>query len=271
MKKPLLYILLLTILLPAAAGDKVPQVMDEYEKKIYKDSLNFKMPFRILTPSPVVKGQKYPLVIFLHGAGERGDDNESQLTYGAGFFSNPVNTDRYPAYVIFPQCSSRSWVIMDGEKTFRRGNKVPEESIAEKTLMNLIDNVIRSCPIDESRIYIMGLSMGAIAAYDLVCRYPDRFAAAVPICGAVNPDRLNNAKGVKFMIFHGENDEEVPLVCGREAYKALNSAGATVEYVEFAGVGHECWDDAFNYPTLMSWLFSQQRALDTENMAESYF
>ena len=71
------------------------------------------------------------------------------------------------------------------------------------------------------------------------------------------------------MIFHGENDEQVPLVCGREAYRKLNAMGATVEYIEFAGIGHECWDEAFNYPSLLPWLFSQSKVSDSHNVAET--
>ena len=126
--------------------------------------------------------------------------------------------------------------------------------------MSLIGDVVAANPIDPSRIYIVGISMGGIAAYDIVCRHPNVFAAAVPICGAVNPERLADAKDVKFMIFHGEDDEEVPSICSREAYKALSAAGAQVDYVEFAGIGHECWSSAFNYPTLLPWLFAQTKS-----------
>lgn len=101
--------------------------------------------------------------------------------------------------------------------------------------------------------------MGGIAVYDLACRYPERFAAAVPICGAVNPDRLKNTSDISFLIFHGAQDEEVPVLCSRKAYVMLDSIGAKVDYVEFAGEGHECWTSAFNYPTLLPWLFAQTK------------
>lgn len=249
-------------------GGRTMSYNSEFIKKEFKDSLNRRMPYRMLQPGENIAGKKYPLVIFLHGYGERGDDNERQLTYGAKMFTNPSNTDKYPAYVMFPQTRERSWVNIKGEETFRPGAETLPISDSEEVLMELINNVKEEYPIDANRVYLIGMSMGGIATYDLVCRYPDIFAAAIPICGAVNPDRLSAAKDVRFMIFHGENDEEVPLICGREAYKALNAAGAQVEYIEFAGVGHECWDDAFNYPTFMPWLFSQTRQYYDDSVAE---
>ena len=224
------------------------------------------MPYRMLSPSEIESGKEYPLVLFLHGSGERGNDNEKQLAHGASIFSNPVNSDKYPAFVVFPQCKEKYWTGKIDEQFFMPGSPVPPESKAEETLMELINHLIANNPIDKNRIYIVGISMGGIAAYDLVCRHPDIFTAAVPICGAVNPERLSDARNVKFMIFHGEEDDEVPSYCSREAYKALNSVGANVEYIEFAGIGHDCWSSAFNYPTLLSWLFSQSKTLTHQSV-----
>lgn len=254
----ILYLTLLA-LLPLSAFGYGPQVNDEYTKHIFTDSLNNTMPYRMLAPGKIEPNKTYPLVLFLHGSGERGNDNEKQLTYGASIFSNPVNADKYPAFVVFPQCKERAWTDKIDERTFMPGAPIPPESKSEEMVMALIDNLIKNNPIDKNRIYIVGISMGGIATYDLVCRYPQFFTAAVPICGAVNPERLYSAKDVKFMIFHGEDDEEIPSICGREAYKALNSAGADVDYIEFAGIGHDCWSSAFNYPTFLPWLFSQKK------------
>ena len=254
-------ILYLTVfaLLPLSALAHGPQINEEYAKHVFVDSLDNSIPYRMLSPSEIESDKKYPLVLFLHGSGERGDDNEKQLSHGASVFSNPVNSDKYPAFVVFPQCKEKYWTDKIDERFFMPGSPVPPESRTEKTLMELIENLIENNPIDRDRIYIVGISMGGIATYDLVCRYPDIFTAAVPICGAVNPERLLEAKNVGFMIFHGEEDEEVPSYCSREAYKALNSIGANVEYTEFAGIGHDCWSSAFNHPTLLSWLFSQRK------------
>ena len=101
--------------------------------------------------------------------------------------------------------------------------------------------------------------MGAMGTFDMVARFPDIFAAAVPICGIVNPDRLSVAKNVSFRIFHGDADNIVPVEGSREAYKVLKSIGASVEYIEFPGCNHGSWNPAFNYPDFMEWIFKQKK------------
>lgn len=100
---------------------------------------------------------------------------------------------------------------------------------------------------------------GAMGTYDMVSRFPDIFAAAVPICGTVNPTRLSTAGNVAFRIFHGDADDVVPVVGSRTAYKALKAANASVEYIEFPGCNHGSWNPAFNCPDFMSWLFGQRK------------
>ena len=128
-----------------------------------------------------------------------------------------------------------------------------------QTLMELIDSYIALADVDPKRVYIMGLSMGGIATFDIVARYPEKFAAAIPICGSVNPQRLKNTKGVAWRIFHGDADASVTVEGSREAYKALRSFGLDVEYIEFPGCTHNSWNPAFNRPDFMQWLFKQKK------------
>ena len=102
--------------------------------------------------------------------------------------------------------------------------------------------------------------MGGMATFDLIARFPELFAAAVPICGAVDPSRLDEMKGVKIRIYHGDADPVVPVDCSRKAYRALKKAGAKVELFEFPGCGHGSWNPAFNQPDFMEWLFKQKKA-----------
>lgn len=126
-------------------------------------------------------------------------------------------------------------------------------------LKDLIDSYLDLSQIDKKRVYIIGISMGAMGVYDLTVRYPDIFAAAIPICGTVNPKRLEAAKEVKFRLFHGDADNIVPTSGSRRAYKALKKAGAEVQYIEFPGVGHTSWHQAFELPDFMKWLFSKEK------------
>ena len=101
--------------------------------------------------------------------------------------------------------------------------------------------------------------MGGIATFDMAIRFPETFAAAIPICGTIHPARLAAAKGVKFRIFHGDRDNVVPIEASRQAYKALKTAKIPVEYHEIPGVDHFSWDPAFNYPDFMEWMFCQKK------------
>lgn len=217
--------------------------------------------YRYLTPENMKKGKKYPLVIFLHGSGERGNDNEAQLFHGGQMFLNPVYREKYLAYVIFPQCPAGvSGAYHKPLETLRPDGMPENPPIAPimQTLKELIDSYIALPSVDRRRIYIMGISMGGMATFDMVCRFPDTFAAAIPICGSVNPKRLISAKDVSFRLFHGDADKAVTTEGSREAYKALRAMGADVEYIEFAGCTHNSWNPAFNYPDFMEWLFKQK-------------
>lgn len=126
-------------------------------------------------------------------------------------------------------------------------------------MKELLDFYLAMPQIDKDRIYVMGLSMGGMGTFDMAVRYPEIFAAAIPICGTVNPARLKAGKSVKFRIFHGDADNVVTPEGSRAAYRALKAIGADVEYIEFPGCNHGSWNPAFNYPDFMEWLFNQKK------------
>lgn len=230
-----------------------------YESKIFVSSDGQTLNYRELTPLTVETDKKYPLVIFLHGAGERGNDNEKQLVHGGQMFLNPYNRDNYPAYVLFPQCPETSFWAFPAFGKYAKQN--PEGNITPvlNAVKELIDEYIATPAIDPARVYIIGLSMGGMGTFDMVSRFPEKFAAAVPICGAASPGKISAAKDVRFRIYHGDADPVVPVECSRAAYRELRDAGADVEYYEFAGCGHPSWNPAFNTPDFMKWLFAQKK------------
>ena len=222
--------------------------------------------YRYLTPQNPQKGKKYPVVIFLHGSGERGNDNQAQLFHGSGQFLNPVNRENYPAYVLFPQCPEGQ----DGVFAKTLESEEPQGMPLNPPLSNMMQTLkefigyYSSLPdADPRRVYIMGISMGGMGTFEMVARYPEIFAAAIPICGSVNPERIKqNAVGVKkvkFRIYHGDADIAVSVEGSRQAYKALKEIGADVEYFEFPGCTHNSWNPAFNRPDFMKWLFKQKK------------
>ena len=256
MKKHLVFLVMFWSLLGLTYGQT------EFEKKVYVTASNDSLNYRLLRPEVEQEGEKYPLVLFLHGSGERGSDNEKQLFHGSQMWLNPVNRENYPAFVLVPQCpESGYWAYTDRPSSFEP-DQMPSDiplSPVFRTLKELIDTYLVMPQVDKQRVYVIGLSMGAMGTYDLAIRYPDIFAAAIPICGTVNPTRLSAAKDVKFRIFHGDADTVVPVSGSRQAYKALKAAGADVEYIEFPGVTHGSWNPAFTQPDFMSWLFSQKK------------
>ena len=235
---------------------------ETYQKETFISSRGDTLPYRLLRPETVKAGEKYPLVLFLHGAGERGNDNERQLTHGGQMFLNPVNREKHPAFVLVPQCPvSGYWAYMERPASFMPGEMPLDAPLTPvfRTVKNLLDTYLAMPQVDKNRVYIIGLSMGGMGTFDMAIRYPEIFAAAVPICGTVNPARLKAAKQVKFRIFHGDADNVVTPEGSRAAYRALKAAGADVEYIEFPGCNHGSWNPAFNYPGFMEWIFSQKK------------
>src|SRR5262249_5923284 len=151
------------------------------EKLIFKEN-GKELPYRLMKPEGYDASKKYPLVIFLHGAGERGTDNEKQLVHGVPQFASKENREKYPCFLIAPQCPDKqSWVNVDWSAEPHTIPKEPAESA--KLVLNLIQSLQKEYSVDPKRIYITGLSMGGYGTWDLLARKPELFAAAVPICG----------------------------------------------------------------------------------------
>ena len=214
------------------------------------------LPYRYLEPQ-VQQNECYPLVLFLHGAGERGNDNQAQLTHGSDIFLN--NAKQFPAYVVFPQCPKEGYWAYSSRPASFDPHMMPEscpETPEIEAVMALVDYFIANKNVDTSRLYLVGLSMGAMAIYDILIRYPNRFAAAEPICGTVNPARLGGNIVTSIRIFHGDVDNVVPVEASREAYATLDWMGVDVEYIEYPGVNHGAWVPAFKRDDFLPWLFS---------------
>jgi len=222
-------ILLVLAIMVVAGAVRVQAQPLRYEKgEVVSKTTGDTLLYRFLTPENPQKGKKYPLVIFLHGSGERGSDNQAQLFHGSGQFINPVNREKYPAYVLFPQCPAGvPGAYMPGLQTLVPADMPldPPQAPIVTLLLELVDSYIALPNVDPKRVYIMGISMGGIATYDIVARYPEKFVAAIPICGSVTPRQLINTKGVAWRIFYGDNDQAVTVEGSREAYKALRNAG----------------------------------------------
>lgn len=220
--------------------------------------------YRILYPENFCACESYPVVFFLHGSGERGGDNQKQLTWGADVFLDSTFRKNHPAIVIFPQCpQGERWFDNNNYEALREDIERTEMSDIQQSkvsimLDNLIDSTQKWTYVDTDRYYIVGLSMGGFGIYELLSRRPDTFAAAVPICGGgVLKDAKRYAENVSIWIFHGQTDDVVNVEYSRKMYDKLKSLGADVQYTEFPGVTHNSWTPAFATEGLMDWIFSK--------------
>lgn len=218
------------------------------------------IPYRILSPEERKPGVRYPLVVFLHGAGERGGDNKRQTHHGGKLFLDKKNRAEFPAFVVFPQCpTGKRWVEVNwGEREPHEQPKEPSEPMA--LVMELIPELEKSLPVDPRRIYLMGISMGGFGAWDLAARHPDWFAAAVPICGGADDGTAPSLAKLPIWTFHGSNDNVIPPERTRSMVAALRKAGGTPKFTEYPGVAHNSWFKAFAEPELLPWLFSHTSA-----------
>jgi predicted peptidase len=204
--------------------------------------------------------RKYPLVIFLHGSGERGSDNESQLKWGVMNFATDENMRLHPAIVIAPQCPEKSgWSNFSREKNSTTMFLLPAPAKPMELLIELIHKMIKTLPIDTNRIYITGLSMGGFGTYDAIERYPDLFAAAVPVCGGGDVSKATLFTRMPIWIFQGAEDPAVAPKFALEMLEALTKAGAHPGFTQYPEVGHFSWIAAYSDASMLEWLFRQHK------------
>lgn len=203
--------------------------------------------------------RKYPLVIFLHGSGERGNDNEAQLKWGVMNFATDQAMIMHRAIVIAPQCPAKmQWSHFSrGEGVQLNLEAAPSKPM--ELLIDLIHQAIRNLPVDTNRIYITGLSMGGFGTYDAIERYPHLFAAAVPVCGGGDASKAAMIAHIPMWIFLGSEDPAVNPLYSLEMLKALTTAGAHPGFTQYPEVGHFSWLGAYSDPLMMEWLFRQHK------------
>jgi predicted peptidase len=220
------------------------------------------LPYRIMFPINFEDDNQYPLLIFLHGSGERGSDNENQLVHGGSFFAADSNRLNFPAIVVFPQCSASSYwanvdfsLLPDGSDELHFDPE-GEPTLSMQLLILMIDSLRDLSFVDNKRIYIGGLSMGGMGTFELLYRMPEVFAAAFPICGGGNAKTINEqVRYVKVWAFHGEDDTVVLPGLSEKMIEALIKAGADARLTIYPNVGHNAWDYVFREPSLLPWLF----------------
>lgn len=194
--------------------------------------------YLLYLPKDYEQQDSWPLLLFLHGAGERGDDLDLVKKHGP-----PMLIERgqqFPFIVVSPQCPANRWWE-------------PFE------LATLMDEIVEKHRVDEDRIYVTGLSMGGFGTWSLAAYQPDRFAALVPICGGGEPIMARLLRPIPTWVFHGAKDAVVPLERSRAMVDAMQAAGGDVKFTIYPEAGHDSWTESYANPELHEWLLQQKR------------
>jgi predicted peptidase len=264
MKKRFLYILAVFILMLMLVPFTVAAQEQEAFKKEHfikgADTLNY----RILFPKDFSEEKEYPVVLFLHGAGERGNDNQSQLTHGSELFLK--HQEKFPAIVIFPQAPKDDyWAKVEVNRDtvpfqFDFMNKKPATKSLQ-LVMDLMEEMISKNYVNKDRIYVGGLSMGGMGTFELIYKRPEMFAAAFAICGGANPEIAKEyPQGFNIWLFHGKKDDVVLPKYSEAMARAINHYGGNAKLSLYPDDNHNSWDSAFAEPNLLPWLFSHKQS-----------
>jgi len=215
--------------------------------------------YRLLKPDHIKKGKKYPLVLFFHGSGQRGDDNFSQLKWGVRQFATKRNRRKYPAFVVAPQCPANTqWVDINYDNFPVRLPSQPSKYIVLS--IQLVLHLEKTLPVDPRRIYVTGLSSGGYATWAGIERMPYLFAAAIPVAGGGDSQKANLIAHLPIWAFQGGRDDEVPPKFTNSMITALKSVGGRPRYTFYSNSGHsETWIKAYHSRSLYRWLFHQKK------------
>lgn len=222
------------------------------------------MPYQLSRPA-VEAGKAYPLVVCLHGAAGRGTDNQARGIEAYAVLGAPEVQQRHPAFLLAPQCAKGfQWVDTPWKLGSYQLDQVAESAYMKK-VHALILNVMQTYPVDRTRVYVTGQSMGGFGTWDLILRHPELFAAAIPICGSGSPKHAANIRALPVRFFHGAKDPTVPVSGSREMAAALKAAGNTAfTYTELPEGGHVIMKEVWATQGLVDWLFEQRRPADAK-------
>lgn len=209
--------------------------------QVFERQITVKLDYLLYLPGEYGKepGKKWPLILFLHGAGERGSDVDKVRVHGPPKLAYAGKD--LPFVIVSPQCPANAWW------------KAHE-------LIALLDDVQAKYAVDADRVYLTGLSMGGYGTWELASQAPQRFAAIAPICGAGNPVMARRMRNLPTWVFHGDADTAVPVERGDEMVEAMKKAGAPeLKYTRYAGVGHDSWTKSYDNPELFEWFLAHKR------------
>lgn len=212
------------------------------EKKVFQlpNSVAGGYNYLLSLPEGYTKEKQYPIVFFLHGAGERGDNHD--LLYVHGPFKKIARGEAFDCICVAPQCPEGSYWTTETQ-----------------TLKIFVDAICEEYNVDRTRIYLTGISMGGFGTWTMAVRYPEFFAAIVPICGGGMPWAGGALKELPIWAFHGDADGVVKPENSIDMVNAVNAAGGAAKLTLYPGVGHDSWTETYDNPAVWQWLFDQKK------------
>ncbi len=240
------------------SGASAVEAQEDFEAKTFESKDGGKLLYREFASPGEDSETGVPLVIFFHGAGERGSDNTAQLKHSVGDIAAYLESSGQAGIVVAPQCpEGKQWVDTPWGDWSHTMPLDPSESM--RLAIELIDSIVATRPVDPKRIYVTGLSMGGFATWDIVQRRPLFFAAAIPVCGGGDTAEARKLSGLPIWVTHGDRDTVVQTQRSRDMVAALREAGGRPIYTEFEDTGHNAWAPTYSNRAILDWLFSQSK------------
>lgn len=221
---------------------------------VQSDSLRY----RLIYPENEDPAIKYPLIVYLHGSGLRGNDNEKPLAKLPHQFTDSLHRAKYACYILIPQCPANdSWVLFpDFPQNLA---STVEATPVSKNLVKLINHITETRNIDTNRLYLTGFSLGGEGTFDLLMREPDMFACGVPIASVADTSKAGTIHNIPVWAFHGSADLVNPVVYSRLMIEAIRKQGGNPKYTEFEGGSHNCQSKVYSLEELWDWMFKQKK------------
>jgi predicted peptidase len=214
-----------------------------FQNKTYKNADGTESPYVVFVPHGYDGTKEFPIILFLHGAGETKGGTKEPVEVGIGPAIKKQEKS-FPCIVVIPQSEKRTWQATSDDG---------------KRAIAILDATMKELKVDAKRQYLSGLSMGGYGTWSNAAAYPDRWAAIVPICGGGNPKDAVKIKDIPCWNFHGDEDTAVKVERSREMIEALKNAGGKPKYTEYPKVGHNSWDAAYGEKELIPWLLEQKK------------
>lgn len=256
--KKILFAMFALLVAGSAWAQAVGELRDLLTAETFGNPAGPRLLYRQYFPTNLAADAKVPLVLFFHGAGERGTNNTAQLVHGVGPLVRYSRSRKTPIALIAPQCPpGRQWVDTPWGGLAHRMAKRPSTQM--KLAMELLADRIRTLPVDTNRIYVTGISMGGYGTWDLIQREPDLFAAALPVCGGGDATLAWRLRDLPVWASHGSADPVVPVARSRSMVSALWACDGKIRYREIPGAGHAVWGPVYDDEKVLDWFFSQRK------------